>query len=63
MHLFAKPVRNIHPHLFSDESGSPEARADALRHPQFVRLGAAFLAVAVGPVLLFVAASLALWNR
>jgi hypothetical protein len=61
MHLFAKPVRNV-PHLF-EAAGDSEALSDALQHPAFVRIGAAFLAVAVGPVAVMVAASMALWNR
>lgn len=60
MHLFAKPVHNI-PHLLA--AGDPEAMSDAPRHPAFMRTGAAFLAVAFGPVAVLVTASVALWNR
>jgi hypothetical protein len=63
MHLFARPVDHLKLQLLGAPGDAAGARADPLRNPGFVRVGVAFLAVAVGPAAAVVMASLALWNR
>jgi hypothetical protein len=63
MHLFARPTHHLHLHLLAAAPEAPGTLSDALRHPAFVRMGAVFLGVAVGPLLAVVAVSTVLWNR
>lgn len=62
MHLFARPLGHLRLNL-GDSGDASAVRSDAQQHPAFVRVGAAFLAVAVGPAAAVVMASMALWSR
>jgi len=63
MHRFARPVDHLKLQLLGASGDTEAARADGLKNPAFLRVGVAFLAVAVGPTAAVVMASLALWNR
>jgi hypothetical protein len=62
MHFFAAPRRNYRFQL-SAPSQPSEEESDAVAHPNFVRLGLAFWAVAFGPATILIAASMIVWNQ
>jgi len=62
MHLFASPQRNVRLTLHPSAEGFA-AGADAPPLRSVVRVGFAFLALAIGPATVLVASSFALWNR
>jgi hypothetical protein len=63
LHLFARPRLHLRLQLLPAEDPAQQEPSAALASPAFLRLGAVFLAIAVGPVIALVGTSLALWNR
>jgi hypothetical protein len=64
LHFFAKPGVNAPHPLFQSAADPPGAERVAAGHlPTFLRWGLVMLAVAAGPLVALVAASLTYWNR
>jgi hypothetical protein len=63
MHLFAAPQQNIRLYLLATPGQAPEQTLEAIGLARFVRVGLAFLALALGPVAMLVASTTRMWNR
>jgi hypothetical protein len=63
LHLFAAPRRNLQFQLLPATGRPTDEASDAAAHPQFMRLGLAFWAVAFGPAVILIATSMVVWNQ
>jgi hypothetical protein len=63
LHLFAAPRRNLQFQLLPATGRPTDEASDAAAHPQFMRLGLAFWAVAFGPAMFLIATSMVVWNQ
>ena len=63
MHFFAAPQQNIRLHLLATPGQPPEQTLEAMGFPRFLRVGLAFLALALGPATMLVASTTMMWNR